>query len=114
MTLLMIESEAERKFFEKERKARNLGYVWMAVKRTQPGGDIWQWSNIEMGNIEVEWKRPVGSNKNECINGHFSDWRSNEPNNNGGREECVVTGWRGKGWNDAPCKWLDVATVCKI
>ena len=46
----------------------------------------------------------------------YDAWNSGEPNDNGGREDCVAMYWNvGGKWNDAPCDWeVTPGVVCKM
>ncbi|KAG9356093.1 hypothetical protein JZ751_000937 [Albula glossodonta] len=44
----------------------------------------------------------------------FTRWNSHEPNNHGGRENCVHSNWSSqKGWNDIPCDYK-CAFICAL
>ena len=119
MSLLMIESKAEKEFIQNEIVAQNLPDVWLGAKRTQTGSDIWRW-----GDNEAEWKKPQGTDKNLCLDGHYSNWNQIEPNDCYDEEDCIMI-WKTYGndrnWNDVACHpvpqpgytWSG-AVVCEI
>ena len=86
-------------------------FIFNLVKRTS-GLPVWGvWIGLRRksdGNFEWVDGTPV----------KYSSWNSGEPNNMGGREDCVVmfsAGRAGGKWNDSPCDWeVNPGFVCKM
>ncbi|KAH9498740.1 chromatin-modulating protein mrc1, partial [Bulinus truncatus] len=69
-------------------------------------GDYWIGLNDQKQENKFEWL-------NETVQAAFTYWGANEPNNNGGNENCVyLSGSNSYKWNDSPCDTL-VRYICQ-
>ncbi|KAH9498738.1 chromatin-modulating protein mrc1 [Bulinus truncatus] len=69
-------------------------------------GDYWIGLNDQKLENNFEWL-------NETVQAAFTYWGANEPNNNGGNENCVyLSGSNSYKWNDSPCDTL-VRYICQ-
>jgi hypothetical protein len=113
--LAEINTEAENNFIARETTAPNIwmGAIedtataanWTGNSYTGAAGQRWIWQGA------IETPLPTGSglaagNTGNTIAGVFSNWASNEPNNNtkGGTADCGLTNWgTGGQWDDQIC-----------
>merc|ERR1711973_17962 len=68
--------------------------VWLGGRRVH-GSNTWKWDD------GTPWS--------------YKNWRHNEPNNNQGREDCIIINWGSdrRGWNDFPCS-NTAQTICQV
>ena len=95
--IAIIRSSHENQFiFNLVKKTAGLPFwgAWIGLQRTSDGSFKW------VDGTPVE----------------YSAWNSGEPNDTGGREDCVAMYWDIEGrWNDAPCDWeVTPGVVCQM
>ncbi|KAK7482928.1 hypothetical protein BaRGS_00025828, partial [Batillaria attramentaria] len=93
-TLAEIEDSAENEFLRGIGKARNYFCPWLGATDTFSEGH-WVWASSQT---------PLGEG--------FTDWGATQPNNHGGREDCLCL-YPQHGWNDAKCE-MHLRYFCEI
>ncbi|OCT90287.1 hypothetical protein XELAEV_18018899mg, partial [Xenopus laevis] len=70
-------------------------------------GGVFYWIGLQR--LNNTWTWVDGS----IIKESSGFWRENEPNNKGGKENCVALTFKGE-WNDAPCVNREYQPICEI
>ena len=92
--LPIINSAEENTFISDLLKAQRTERAWIGLKRNASDSKFY-WVD------------------GTPLKGNYESWRSGEPNNNNGNENCAVVRSGNEVWNDIPCEASRRATLCQ-